>query len=345
MSPHPITRSARRAFLTALATGALLCAAAQTAHGAPPIRFSLAAPAGGEPAATATGTLTFHSASRYDASFCIQDERADASGAGLALRYTYADGSTHWTRSWRNDGGAGSRSCHRAWANWPPAIRSIELVLTSDRFGSGRGTLENPHAAEPAPSDGGPVIVPVANRARGVPAAPAFGRHVDRYAPTNQIRKGDCARQLKPGVADFRGVLLEAYPKTHYLPSSTACDGEPGGHDAGLAIDWGLYGSKTRHGDELVEWLTATDQFRNRHAMARRLGISMLIWENRIWTSGNPKWRRHRSSCAGGRGGDAYCHRDHVHIEFGRPGSCRQTSWWNPNDSRVPPRGFLQPTC
>jgi hypothetical protein len=326
MSTAPTLRRATLALAGAVAIS-LGAAATQAAHAAPPLRVHLAVPVAGAAVATADVTMTFLSPTRYDASFCIEDKRADYSGAGFAMKYTYTDGSTHWTRTWRNDGGAGSSSCHRAWVDWPPAIHSIEAVLNSDKFGSARFEMINPHRVAAAPA-------PPASSASGLPPAPAFGRTIDRYAPMNDVKRGECSPGLKPGVAAFRDLLLKTYRGTDYIEGSAACAGRPGGHDVGLAIDWGLYGaSKKPIGDRVTQWLTDTDQHGNAHAMARRLGINMLIWHNRIWTSSRPTWREYAKSCRGGRGRAAYCHRDHVHIEFGEPGAYRRTTWWNPRSS------------
>lgn len=92
----------------------------------------------------------------------------------------------------------------------------------------------------------------------------------------------------------------------------------------------------------MLNWLTARDADGNAHAIARRLGVNMIIWMNRIWES-RPRartWQRNEPSCpdlprAGlSKAVKARCHLDHMHIEVGLPGAHRQTGWWRTAEHR-----------
>ena len=96
----------------------------------------------------------------------------------------------------------------------------------------------------------------------------------------------------------------------------------------------------------VLGWLLATDSKQNAFAMARRLGVMYLIWNNRIWsTSRADEGLRPYSDCAGHpeRSADSRCHRDHLHISLSWEGARGVTSYWTgrvaPADSRPVPGG------
>jgi hypothetical protein len=134
-----------------------------------------------------------------------------------------------------------------------------------------------------------------------------------------------CEPETKPGVVAFRGVL-----RSHYdIGGSTSrdCDVtwsyEFSYHKMGLALDWRVdatdpYGWAS--GLSLLRWLLATDSEGNEFAIARRIGITQLIWHNRIWSAHNPTWRIY---CDPRDDSGQRCisdptarHDDHMHISF-----------------------------
>jgi hypothetical protein len=70
-----------------------------------------------------------------------------------------------------------------------------------------------------------------------------------------------------------------------------------------------------------LNWLLATDQYNNKHAMARRLGIMYIIWNRQIWASSRASegWRPYTRDNP---------HTDHIHFSFSWAGARRQTTWW-----------------
>ena len=86
--------------------------------------------------------------------------------------------------------------------------------------------------------------------------------------------------------------------------------------------------------DAFVAWLQAPDGFGNPEAMARRLGISYVIWNNQTWRAYDPArgWTDY-NGCATKkklkkRAYDNTCHRTHVHISFSWDGALKRTSYY-----------------
>jgi hypothetical protein len=80
----------------------------------------------------------------------------------------------------------------------------------------------------------------------------------------------------------------------------------------------------------LVNWMLATDKAGNRFAMARRLGVQYIIWDNRIWGSWDGQWADYYG-CASkpSTSYDNACHRTHVHLSLSWNGALGQTTFWS----------------
>ncbi|MEU7524194.1 hypothetical protein AB0A74_00500 [Saccharothrix sp. NPDC042600] len=154
------------------------------------------------------------------------------------------------------------------------------------------------------------------------PATPHFGPGIDRYQPGDFQRT--CDPTAKPGVVDFADLLDRTYG-VHTRGISRDCgQGGQSEHKEGRALDYHFNVNNPKDAadaQDLLNWLLATDQHGNTHAMARRLGIMYVIWNRRIWESYRP-----------GAGWQPYTgpnpHTDHVHVSFGWDGARRQTTWW-----------------
>src|SRR4051812_25612558 len=172
-------------------------------------------------------------------------------------------------------------------------------------------------------------------------ALPAHARAVQaarpRYAaPTEPLAayqpQTTCSPTAKPGVADFSRRLLRAYPSTRSLGIVRACSvGGRSEHKEGRAFDWGVSARSAADRARVaavVAWLTKTDSYGNRYAMARRLGIQYLIWNHRIWGTyaASSGWRRYSG---------ANPHTDHVHISFTWAGARKTTSFWTGKVGKV----------
>ena len=69
------------------------------------------------------------------------------------------------------------------------------------------------------------------------------------------------------------------------------CTAADSGHEEGRALDWMTnvrVPEQKAMADAFVAWLQAPDGFGNPEAMARRLGISYLIWNNQTWRAYDP---------------------------------------------------------
>jgi Putative peptidoglycan binding domain len=116
--------------------------------------------------------------------------------------------------------------------------------------------------------------------------------------------------------------------------SAYACgtDGSQSEHYEGRAIDWMAdIHNKNQHAAALaaIKWLLATDRSGNRFAMARRLGVMYVIYDNRMWGAWDGRWEQY-NGCAHlpARADDNACHRTHVHISLSWNGALGRTTFW-----------------
>ena len=68
------------------------------------------------------------------------------------------------------------------------------------------------------------------------------------------------------------------------------CDGGTSEHHEGRAFDWSLDATKDkdrRRAARLRARLFATDAEGNAHALARRMGIMYIIWNDHMWSAWN----------------------------------------------------------
>lgn len=183
-------------------------------------------------------------------------------------------------------------------------------------------------AGTPSGSTTTPPVVPRPPTPAGLPTA------VEPLQP--YVSAVSCDPRDKLGVTALGDLLRATYPGTSY-GISRLCGTDPlrtSEHYEGRAVDW-MTNARTAlgkaRGDAVVAWLTATDAAGNRFAMARRLGVMYVIWNDRIWGSyaATSGWRPY-STCAvhPEPASDTTCHRDHVHISFGWAGARRATSFW-----------------
>ena len=180
-----------------------------------------------------------------------------------------------------------------------------------------------------------------ASPAVAAPRAPHFGPVIEDYA--GYVEPERCRPAPKPGVRAFADLLEDAYPDTAWIGISRACEGTPtSDHQEGRALDWSRDASDKHERaavEDLFAWLFATDRYGNENALVRRLGISYIIWNRKIWGSWSQEWEvycvKKPSGC---RDPDTHAlmnpHTDHVHISFGWPGAREQTTYWNPKDSQ-----------
>jgi hypothetical protein len=149
------------------------------------------------------------------------------------------------------------------------------------------------------------------------------------------VGQTSCDPHIKAGTAKLGALLTKTYPGT-YFASTYACgtDGSQSEHYEGRAIDWMVSVSdKHQRADAqaFIKWLLATDKFGNTDAMARRLGVMYIIYDNRMWGAWSGKWEDYNGCQAKKMQASAYanaCHRTHVHISLSWNGARGKTTFW-----------------
>jgi peptidoglycan hydrolase-like protein with peptidoglycan-binding domain len=134
-----------------------------------------------------------------------------------------------------------------------------------------------------------------------------------------------CDPRDKPGVTAF-AALMKANYKTGVTGISRSCQGDISEHYEGRALDWMLNVKDPKQkavADSVVAWLSA-----NQGAMARRFGISYIIWNTKMWREYAPQqgWAKYTGSVP---------HTDHIHFSFSWDGAMKRTSWWTGKATKV----------
>ena len=164
-----------------------------------------------------------------------------------------------------------------------------------------------------------PSLAACAQRGAYAPLAPGFNRTIDGYA--TYVGQTTCDNKEKPGVAAFRAFVNQTYPCTGNLGVSRACNlGGKSEHKEGRAWDWAVNATHPS-AQALTDWLLATDEYGNRHAMARRLGIMYMVWNRKIWRSyqASKGWQRYTG---------ANPHTDHIHFSFSWAAARKRSTFW-----------------
>ena len=177
------------------------------------------------------------------------------------------------------------------------------------------------------------------------PSVRSFPAEIDPYQ--RYEKPTTCQATEQPGVKDFRALVMAAYPSTGRGNIVRMCGSSQAtsDHHEGRAWDWMVDVRNSREkaaADELIAWLLATDEHGNRHALARRFGISYIIWNKRVWKAYDRpgQWHTYTGSNP---------HTDHVHFSFSWAGAKRQTTFGTaPTDGRPSPdvplnRYFTEP--
>ncbi len=174
------------------------------------------------------------------------------------------------------------------------------------------------------------VMMTVAAAAAAPPPTPSFPATIDNYAKKPAYT---CDRTVKPGTKAFAELLKSTYGYV-YSGLTRGCSSgttNKSFHKMGMAFDWGVnvYDKAKRDAaNEVIAWLLATDEHGNKHALARRLGITQIIWNDRIWNSSVREWRHYDAVKNCGSYTDRCRHRTHIHFSLSADGAHQRTSWW-----------------
>ena len=169
----------------------------------------------------------------------------------------------------------------------------------------------------------------------GVPQARAVGDSPLVDAPAPYEGQVTCTKAPRPGTVALASWLMRTYPATGSMGLMRGCRvGGRSEHKDGRAFDWkaDVRKKKTRRAAyDFIRKALATDAAGNPHALARRMGIMYLIWNDHIYSA----WGGFEPAdyLNGGCRSLKACsrtlrHRDHVHISLGRPGARAATSWF-----------------
>jgi hypothetical protein len=144
-----------------------------------------------------------------------------------------------------------------------------------------------------------------------------------------------CRPHAKPGTLELARWLQRKYPGTGSLGISRPCGtGGVSEHKEGRAFDWEVSAHSARDRRQVGQFLDkirAADRHGNEDALARRMNIMYLIWNDHIYSSYDHYRKRDylSSSCKSLRRCSASLrHRNHVHISLTRPGGRGLTSWY-----------------
>lgn len=147
-----------------------------------------------------------------------------------------------------------------------------------------------------------------------------------------------CATGPKPGTQVLAAWIVDTFGG-RLGGIWRACSSSTSEHHEGRALDWTLDATKKQdrqRASRLRARLFATDADGNTHALARRMGVMYLIWDDHMWSAwdGFTKDDYRSSSCKTLRGcSRTLRHRDHLHVSLTRAGGRGETNWY---DGRLP---------
>ena len=152
---------------------------------------------------------------------------------------------------------------------------------------------------------------------------------IDGYPARTEVTA--CAEPLvgKPGVVAFRSLVLSQLgggdDGLQVCKLIANDSGSLSDHADGRAWDWHVEAKRATDRarvDRLLNWLLRPDERGHRNAMARRIGITYIIWNHQYYrvSSDDARWVPYTST------GDP--HDTHVHFSFSVAGAAQETSWW-----------------
>jgi hypothetical protein len=169
-----------------------------------------------------------------------------------------------------------------------------------------------------------------------VPAPRTFGSVADNFPQFE--RENTCSPTEKPGAKKLRKLLKKTYGSSISSNTVRACTSADSGHEEGRAVDWMTnkkVPAQKAMAKAFIAWLEAPDSYGNTYAMARRLGVEYVIWNNRMWRTYDTGrgWTEYDNCLHKQKKGKAAwanaCHRTHVHISLSWDGAYKRTSYFS----------------
>ncbi|MBE7325374.1 hypothetical protein IEQ44_11985 [Nocardioides sp. Y6] len=159
----------------------------------------------------------------------------------------------------------------------------------------------------------------------------AYAQPVEDYAPYQPQTK--CLRKARPGILLLADHLVQRGGGRGGIFRRCTSGGQSE-HKESRAFDWMLDATKKRERKLARAWLDdlfATDADGNEHALARRMGIMYVIWNDRMWSSYNgfrPRPYLSSSCTRVKKCSKTLRHRDHVHVSITRKAAKGKLSWY-----------------
>lgn len=169
-----------------------------------------------------------------------------------------------------------------------------------------------------------------------VPKPRAFGAVADDFPRWEQ--ENTCSPTEKPGAKKLRKLLRKTYGSSIGSYTVRPCSSADSGHEEGRAVDWmtnKTVPEQKAMAKAFIKWLKATDSYGNTYAMARRLGVEYVIWNNRMWRTYDTGrgWTEYDKCLHKKKKGKSAwanaCHRTHVHISLSWDGAYKRTSYFS----------------
>jgi len=180
-------------------------------------------------------------------------------------------------------------------------------------------------AAAPAAS-AATIVVPSLKAPAGLPST------IEPLA--NYVEQSSCRPGYLPGTSALAHLLTATYRNTTF-GGAYACgtDGTRSEHYDGRAIDWMnsvRNPVQAAQAASVLKFLLSTDKAGHTFAMARRIGVMYIIWNNQMWGAWSGKWEPY-GSCAKtpAPAQDNTCHRNHMHISLSFNGAFGRTSFFS----------------
>lgn len=181
------------------------------------------------------------------------------------------------------------------------------------------------------------------------PATPE-GLPVDLEPLADYQGQGICSPEPKPGAVALVELIRATYGSDEdiWVPRDCGVGGRSE-HKEGRAVDWMLDVTdpvERAQANAFLRWLLGPDESGTRFAMARRLGVMYIGWNNRIWEGyqTTPGWSDINNSAVGlpcsqtpePEYSTAPCHRDHIHISLSWDAAAKLTTFWGGSATPLP---------
>lgn len=187
-------------------------------------------------------------------------------------------------------------------------------------------------AAAPAPTPAPIAVTPGSTSPVPAPRVLPAGMDVVQQYEGHSV----CDPVAKPGILKLQALLTATYGP-HTFHSTRACAADPSSeHTEGRALDWMVSNrvpAQKAEADAFLSWLLAPDEQGVPGAIARRMGIMYIIWNNQFWRSYAPMGWGELNGCSANKlkpkNYDTSCHRNHVHFSMTWDGAAALTSYWD----------------